>query len=100
MSGYRTEPLSKTYRRRRGRVLAMHGGVCHICGLPGATEVDHVIPTSRGGTDAWENLRPAHGLHDRLADGTLPRCHATKTSREAGKRPRAREAEPHPGDLR
>ena len=29
--------------------LATYGNVCHLCGLPGATTADHVLPRSRGG---------------------------------------------------
>ncbi|AKI28641.1 hypothetical protein GMA5_27 [Gordonia phage GMA5] len=40
--------------------LATYGRVCHLCGRPGASTADHVIPRSRGGRDALDNLRPAH----------------------------------------
>ncbi|WP_084653994.1 HNH endonuclease [Nocardia altamirensis] len=40
--------------------LATYGSTCHLCGRRGATTADHVIPRSKGGTDALENLRPAH----------------------------------------
>lgn len=33
---------------------------CWLCGEIGADSVDHVIPISRGGTNDWSNLRPAH----------------------------------------
>ncbi len=45
--------------QRRASVLRV-SDVCWICGRPGADSVDHVIPVARGGTDAFENLRPAH----------------------------------------
>ena len=41
-------------------VLAEYGAICWLCGQPGATTKDHVIPWSLGGTDDVENLRPAH----------------------------------------
>ncbi|WP_296216258.1 HNH endonuclease [uncultured Corynebacterium sp.] len=44
----------------RGQVLATHGTVCHLCGMPGATSIDHIIPRAAGGTDDLDNLRPAH----------------------------------------
>lgn len=40
--------------------LATYGNVCHLCGLPGATTADHVLPRSRGGDNSIDNLRPAH----------------------------------------
>lgn len=77
-------------RRRRARrllnrvesytehqVLALYGTDCHICGEPidmnanrrtgsdgweRSLHIDHVIPISKGGADALENVKPAHGL--------------------------------------
>lgn len=40
-------------------LIAVYGPRCAYCGGPGPLTVDHVIPKSRGGTDAWENLLPA-----------------------------------------
>jgi 5-methylcytosine-specific restriction endonuclease McrA len=34
------------------------GNGCHYCGFP-ATEVDHIVPVSRGGGLALSNLAPA-----------------------------------------
>jgi hypothetical protein len=39
---------------------AYYGGKCWMCGAP-ATETDHVIPLSRGGSNWPVNLRPACG---------------------------------------
>lgn len=36
------------------------GGVCHLCGLPGADTRDHVVPLAAGGTNDSSNIRPAH----------------------------------------
>lgn len=44
----------------RAQVLAAHGTVCHLCGMPGATTIDHIIPRAHGGDDSLENLQPAH----------------------------------------
>ena len=46
--------------RFRAPVFARYGTDCWLCGHPGADSVDHVTPRSRGGTDALENMRPAH----------------------------------------
>lgn len=40
--------------------LDTYGTTCHICGRPGATTADHLIPRSHGGLDTIANLRPAH----------------------------------------
>ncbi|MBF6483855.1 HNH endonuclease [Nocardia otitidiscaviarum] len=55
--------MSWTGRRAqalRALTLATYGITCHLCGRPGATTADHVIPRSRGGSDSLANLRPAH----------------------------------------
>lgn len=44
----------------RAACLATYGTLCHLCGRPGATSADHVVPRSKGGPDSLENLRPAH----------------------------------------
>lgn len=67
-------------QRRARQVIAAHGGICHLCGQPGATIADHVVALAEGGADSSENLRPAH-----------PGCHARKTAEEAA-RGRARRA--------
>lgn len=41
--------------------LSTYGRVCWLCGLPGSTTADHVIPRSRGGACYdLTNLGPAH----------------------------------------
>ncbi|PRY05393.1 HNH endonuclease [Kineococcus rhizosphaerae] len=68
------------WKKARARVLA-RSTVCHLCGLPGANEVDHVVPYSRGGGDNEENLRPAHRSCNRskgarITGPVLPRTRA------------------------
>jgi len=42
-------------------VLQTYGRTCHLCGQPGATTADHIIPRSKGGLPFdLENGRPAH----------------------------------------
>lgn len=42
---------------KRVAVFERYGGFCYLCGGT-ATTLDHVIPRSRGGTEAITNLRP------------------------------------------
>lgn len=48
-------------RQKRNRKVLAASDVCWICGHPGADEVDHVKPLSRGGSEDRNNLKPAHG---------------------------------------
>lgn len=43
-----------------GLVLGTKGRTCHLCGQPGATTADHVVPWSHGGRNTAMNLEPAH----------------------------------------
>ena len=61
----------KTERNRR--ILRRYRTICHVCGNPGADQVDHVIALAFGGSDDDTNLRPIH-QHP---------CHNKKTAREA-----------------
>jgi 5-methylcytosine-specific restriction endonuclease McrA len=60
-----TQPRSKghvgrPWRRLREQVLAQ-SNICWICGNPGATTVDHIIPVSLGGPPLDpDNVKPAH----------------------------------------
>lgn len=62
--GMASEPRShRKVREARRRMFEQRGTVCHLCGHPGATEADHVIPFS---VAPWrvadpENMRPVHG---------------------------------------
>ena len=46
----------------------------HGAEVVAATEVDHRVPKSRGGTDAWENLQ-----------SLCKACHSRKTAQEDGR---------------
>jgi 5-methylcytosine-specific restriction endonuclease McrA len=56
--------------RVRLQLAMLHGWVCARCGdpidprapssSPMGLSIGHRIPVSRGGTDAWSNLRPEH----------------------------------------
>ncbi len=64
-SGYATRRNTDSYARAKARKhILMFADRCDICGLPPTDndplEADHIIPGSRGGSDAHSNLRPAH----------------------------------------
>jgi len=47
----------------RAAIWARDGGLCGLCHTP-VTEarwhLDHIVPITRGGPDAWENVQVAH----------------------------------------
>jgi 5-methylcytosine-specific restriction enzyme A len=57
------------WQRLRKMYLRQHP-VCTLCGQP-ATDVDHILPKRRGGSDNWSNLQ-----------ALCPGCHARKTNQE------------------
>lgn len=66
--------VSGSREQRRNRlVMRKFYGVCHVCGQPGADQIDHVIPLAEHGPDELDNLRPIHAKP----------CHAEKTQAEA-----------------
>lgn len=48
------------YGYQQARKVVLADDICHICGLPGAATVDHLVPRSLGGSNDLENLAPAH----------------------------------------
>src|SRR5688500_10039426 len=59
-------PQSVALTRRN--VLLRDGHTCHYCGTEGAGReltIDHVVPRSRGGRTAWENVVTACGSCNR-----------------------------------
>jgi 5-methylcytosine-specific restriction protein A len=64
----------------RSRILRRDRRVCYLCRRPCATEVDHVVALSEGGTNDPANLAAVCGA-----------CHARKSAAEAA-RGRARAA--------
>ena len=86
--GWRTHPLPPDWPTIRAGILHRDKARCHACGQGGATEVDHIVPASQGGTDHPTNLAPIHTI-----------CHRTKTAREAraAQPQRKRPPEQHPG---
>jgi 5-methylcytosine-specific restriction enzyme A len=73
-TGRRNRMRSGSKEQRLNRaVMDLNEGRCHVCGLLGADQVDHVIPLAEGGSDGMENRRPIHSEP----------CHRIKTSEEA-----------------
>jgi len=86
--------LPKEWHAQRQRILRNHERICHVCGLPGADQVDHLVA---GDDHSDANLRPIH----------REPCHREKSSREGGQAAgrarrervaaRRRSPERHPG---
>lgn len=90
--GWQSEVGYRLPAKTKRRILARDHGICHVCGLPGATVVDHIRCRAEGGTDHDTNLAAIHARP----------CHMDKTVAEAARgrermgtarRPR----EKHPG---
>jgi len=56
----RATASTEAFRARRARVLIRDHAICHLCGGPGATHLDHIVPLREGGVDAEDNCAPAH----------------------------------------
>lgn len=56
----------RPWRRLTARIVRRDGGICHLCGKPGATSADHLVPVSRGGTNDPSNLKAAHPYCNRV----------------------------------
>lgn len=76
MSGSSQQALHK-------RILREAGYICYDCGLPGADEVDHIIPIHLGG--AKRDPANLGAIHKEP-------CHADKSKRENAERRAARAA--------
>ena len=94
--GRRTKPLPRNWPHLRAAILRRDGNRCtwvdhgQRCQAK-ATDVDHWVPASRGGSDHPDNLRALCREH-----------HDRKTAAEANAanplaKPRRRNAEAHPG---
>ncbi|MDJ0535300.1 MAG: HNH endonuclease signature motif containing protein [Xenococcaceae cyanobacterium MO_207.B15] len=64
--------------KRTASLLKKQKGKCNLCGLTfkhgDVLEVDHIIPTSKGGKDTYKNLQLLHRhCHDEktVTDGSL-----------------------------
>lgn len=55
-------------------MFQLRGDICHICGHPGSTVADHLIP-KKDRPDLIadpNNMRPAHGVKNQRGPGGLP----------------------------
>lgn len=50
----------RPWQRLKARVIRRDGGICHLCGQPGADTADHIVPHSQGGRSVMSNLKAAH----------------------------------------
>ena len=77
------QKVSKPYRISHEQIFRDYGSNCHVCQEPIDLElprtnrfgftVDHLIPISKGGTDAIENLRPAHWICNIRKSDKMPK---------------------------
>lgn len=77
------QKVSNPYRISHEQILREYGSNCHVCQEPIDLElprtnrygftVDHFIPISKGGTDAIENLRPAHWICNIKKSDKMPK---------------------------
>lgn len=73
----------RPWRRLVARIVRRDGGICHLCGQPGATTADHLTPVSHGGTNDPTNLAAAHAWCNRSRSNrsiTDTRQRLTKTN--------------------
>lgn len=57
----------------RRKIVRRDGGICALCGLPGATSADHIVPHARGGRTEPSNLQAAHlSCNQRKSDSVGP----------------------------
>lgn len=68
---YTARTLQGATRQRARDLVFRRQPICAHCKAEVSQELDHIIPISEGGTDAWENLQ-----------GLCITCHKAKTARE------------------
>lgn len=73
----------RPWSRKRQRILERDCYLCVPCSKQGriteATEVDHIVPVAKGGTDDDSNLQ-----------SICVACHEAKTALDCGRRPKRR----------
>ena len=65
----------RPWQRVKARVIRRDGGICHLCGQPGADSADHLVPPGQGGS-LYDpaNLKAVH--HD-----VEPKCNRIRGDR-------------------
>jgi len=88
------DPVKARFKRQNRRILSRHRGVCHVCGQPGAGQVDQRHPPlTKADRTPTATSGPSHAKP----------CHETKTraesvaARSSNRPQRRRPVEPHPG---
>jgi len=71
----------RPWQRKKARVIRRDGGICHLCGRPGADTADHLIPWSHTHDDSMGNLKAAHDRCNRIR-GDRP-IHVARAAIEA-----------------
>lgn len=67
-------PSGVEWDRKKAVVLDHYNGICHLCGHPGAQQVDHVEVYAEHQDDSIPNLRPAHGSAGTKQKNRCPVC--------------------------
>jgi len=74
---------TRRYQRARTNILIRDGGICWLCGRPGANTADHIIPLAQGGHPYSElNLRAAHHSCNSRRGANTPTPTQTNNSRQ------------------
>ena len=67
----------RPWQRKKARVIRRDGGICHLCGHPGADTADHLVPWSQTHDDSLANLKAAHDWCNRIrGDRSIERARA------------------------
>ena len=80
------------WQKLRKKALSRDNYLCQVCYstkvLTAATEVDHIVQKSKGGTDSLDNLQ-----------SICHQCHKDKTNIENGMKPKGCETDGTPTDI-